>query len=323
MRLLPDLPLYRLTVPTPFPVGPVNLYLITEPEPLLIDTGPAMDGALELLEKLLAESGADVRRLRKILLTHFHQDHCGLAAELAQRSGAVVYAGARERDHLAGDPTLNDFYHQMLKEAGTPPEMIRLVGEHFETIRSMSQPVEEFRPLEELAEIRCGAAAFRPLATPGHTPGHMALWEPERRILIAADTVIKNITPNPFLDRDRSSPNLRFPSLSAYLETLDRIRALDPAVVYSGHGEPVENFPAHHEELLTHHRKREEAVRACLSLGARTVYEVARCLFPDVVGRYNPFLAVSEVYAHLDHMEENGQIRHEMRDGVAIYSLKT
>lgn len=332
MRLTPDLPLHRLTVPTPFPVGPVNLYLLAEPEPVLVDAGPAMPGSLALVEKLLAEAGTGMARLRKILLTHFHQDHVGLAAELAERSGATIFASPCERSHLGGDARSTDFYRRMLEEAGTPAETLRLMTDQFRTIRSVGRPVVQFQSLEGLEEVRCGPATFRTLRTPGHTPGSTSLWEPERRILLAADTVIKHITPNPFLsldeddardhDRQECLSYRRFPSLRAYFESLDRIRALNPAIIHCGHGEPVENFPEHHQGLLAFHRKRLEAIRGCLRRGVQTVYEVAVCLFPEVAGRNNPFLAISEVYAHLDLMEEKGEVSREMRHGVAVYNLK-
>ena len=97
-QLHPDLPLYRVTVPTPFPVGPVNLYAIREPEPVLLDTGPATPNALENLAALLAQCGMDARRLGKIVLTHFHIDHVGIAVPLAKYSGAPIYANPVEAE---------------------------------------------------------------------------------------------------------------------------------------------------------------------------------------------------------------------------------
>lgn len=319
-RIAPDLPLYRLTVPTPFPVGPVNLYLITEPAPVLIDTGPGMEESLQLLEKLLKEAGTEISRLRQILLTHAHQDHCGLAVQIAEHSGARIYAHPRERYHLSYDPKLREFYRAQMEQAGVPAEIQRQIAEHFGSVQSLSEPITDFRSLQDLREVRCGPAAFRPIFTPGHTPGSMSLWEPERRILLSADTVIRHITPNPILDLDESSPNMRFRSLGAMLDTLDRIRALNPAVIHTGHGEPVVDFAEHHDRLLEHHERRRGNIRNCLESGPHTVYEMAFCLFPDA-GRYNSFLAISEIYAHLDLMEEAAEVRREMRDRVAVYSL--
>src|SRR5687767_13920839 len=91
-RLL-DLPLFRLDLPTPFPVGAVNVYLITEPEPVLVDTGTSTPESRARLELLLGEAaGLAVSDLRNIVITHGHLDHYGLAQELAERSGAEIFA---------------------------------------------------------------------------------------------------------------------------------------------------------------------------------------------------------------------------------------
>src|SRR5574341_1755566 len=82
--------LHLIPIPTPFPVGPVNVYL-AEGNPLtLIDTGPKDGAALAALEAGLAQHGRRVEDLRRIVLTHHHADHIGLVARLAARSGAEV-----------------------------------------------------------------------------------------------------------------------------------------------------------------------------------------------------------------------------------------
>ena len=223
-------PLYPISVPTPFDVGPVNMYLITEPEPVLVDTGPGLADSLEVLKKLLGERGVPLERLRKIVLTHAHQDHCGMAAPLAELSGAPIYASPLEGEALRKDSRLGAFYLRMMEEAGLSPEMVARQREHIQAVRAIGGPVDDFRPIEELGALRCGPSTFRVVPTPGHTPGSISLWDSEGRILIAGDTVIKKITPNPFLAPQEGAANGRFRALQNYLETLGRIRALQPAL---------------------------------------------------------------------------------------------
>jgi glyoxylase-like metal-dependent hydrolase (beta-lactamase superfamily II) len=317
-----SVPLYPISVPTPFDVGPVNMYLITEPEPVLVDTGPGLADSLEVLKKLLGERGVALERLRKIVLTHAHHDHCGMAAPLREISGAPIYASPLEGEALRMDPQLGAFYIRMMEQAGLSEEMVGRQREHIQAVRGMGEPVNEFRPIEELGALRCGPSTFRTVPTPGHTPGSISLWDAERRILIAGDTVIKKITPNPFLAPEEGAANGRFRSLQNYMDTLGRIRDLRPALIHCGHGEPVEDFNSHYEWLMTHHQNRLEAVRACLRRKPHTPQEVAVCLFPEAA-REGSFLAVSEVYAHLDLLEEAGEVRRRMQGGVAIYSIET
>jgi glyoxylase-like metal-dependent hydrolase (beta-lactamase superfamily II) len=319
MRLDPGLPLYRLTVPTPFPVGPVNLYLITEPETVLIDTGPDVPGWLPRLEALFAECGVQLGDLRKMVLTHSHQDHCGTAPELAARTGAEIFASEVEGRHFRHDAELDVFYARLIQESGTPPPLIAKMQAMHRQIRSTGQAIAAFHPIAEVAPLACGPARFQVLPTPGHTIGSASLWDPERRILLAADTVIQDITPNPFTAPDPAQPDRRFRSLGVYLETLARIAALDPAVIYGGHGPPITDFAAYHAWALDLHRQRQDAILRCLANGARSVHDVASCLFPEAVP-HGAFLALTEVFSHLDLLEEEGRVRHESREGVAIYS---
>ncbi len=319
-KKLNGLPLHRLSVPTPFEVGPVNLYLITEPQAVLVDTGPGVPGAMGRIEKELAECGMTVENLRKIVVTHAHQDHYGLARQLAKRSGAPIYADPIEGRQLTNDPELQAFYVQLLVTAGMTPEMQARQREQFKEIRASGEALESFRPIDQIGAVRCGAATFQVVPTPGHTAGSFSLWEAERRILIAADTVIEKITPNPFVSPDSTSPTGRFPSLRAYLATLEKIKGMNPATIHCGHGDPVEGFPKHYDWLMNHHHNRQDAVRSCLRNKQQTAQEVAECLFPGPA-KEGSFLALCEVFAHCDLLEDLGEVKHEMRGPVAIYSL--
>jgi glyoxylase-like metal-dependent hydrolase (beta-lactamase superfamily II) len=318
MRISPDLPLYRLTVPTPFPVGPVNLYVISEPEFVLIDCGPRTDEARAELHRLLCEHGLDAARIQRIVLTHAHQDHYGMAAELSRGSGAPVYAHGDDQAAIRHDPSVQAFLAGLIAESGTPPDLADKMHDMMFYLSGVSEPVEDIHPLEELDGIHCGEARFEFVRLPGHTPGSVGLWEPRLRILIGGDTAIERITPNPFSAPDPASPHGRFRSLASYWETFRRIREMNPAVIHAGHLRPITDFPAYEVWSLGLHHQRQQAILAAIRGGARTVHEIALALFPEVVPQ-GAFLALTEVFSHLDLLEEEGRVGSGSRDGVAIW----
>ncbi len=325
MRISPDLPLYRITVPTPFPVGPVNLYVIAEPELVLIDCGPRTNEARTALHQLLGEHGLDAARIQRIVLTHAHQDHYGLAAELARRSGAPVYAHRGDQPAIRHDPAVQQFLSGLIAESGTPPDLAAKMRDMMFYLTGVSEAVENIHPLEELPGVSCGAARFEFVHLPGHTPGSVGLWEPRLRILIGGDTAIEKITPNPFSAPDPAQPHGRFRSLASYWETFHRIRQMNPAVIHAGHLEPITDFPAYQEWSLDLHRRRQHAVLAAIRGGAQTVHEIALALFPEVVPQ-GAFLALTEVFSHLDLLEEEGRVSSGWREAspgpVAIFREK-
>lgn len=315
MQIL-NLPLHKFSIPTPFHVGPVNVYVITEPEVALIDAGPKMPEARRALEQCLSELSLCVKDVKKIFITHGHPDHYGQAAELARESEAMIFASPLDSPHFQ-HRTHSDFFARMFQEAGVTAATIELFNSGFEFVQGLTDPIADYMPVEEGDSIPCGEIQFDVVATPGHTPGSLCFYSSTRRLLIAADTVIKRITPNPILDEDPLSPGARYPSLTHYLSSLEKLRALSPELVCSGHGEDVDAFEPLYEKMLRHHGERQQKILELINGDSKTLWQLAKELFPQV-SEGGRFLALSEVFAHVDLLESRCQVKSQSEDGVRM-----
>ncbi|HEX8843457.1 MAG TPA: MBL fold metallo-hydrolase [Pyrinomonadaceae bacterium] len=309
-----------ISVPTPFYVGPVNCYLIAEDPVTLIDTGPKTKEAVEALREGVRRAGFRVADIRRIVLTHAHEDHCGLAHSLRDEAkDAEVLVHGWETGHRVGRLEYEE-HRQLLVRAGVPSEEIEQMRRMYEKLRTYADALEdhEYSELEDEMELEFTTGALRVVHTPGHTPGSCSFLREADRTLIAGDCVLKRITPNPVLSPDPVDPARRFHSLAEYLVSLARIRSLSPTLVYGGHGEPVNDFEELFNRYLRAVRERQaEVIRLVPKQGA-TAWDVARELFPgaDDVHR---FLAVSESVAHLDLAHLEGRLAVELSDGREVY----
>ena len=325
----------RISVPTPFKVGPVNTYLIAGDPLTLIDAGPDTAEALAALEAGFKAAGRDLRDLRRLVITHGHPDHYGLARRLCETTGCEVYAGAAELPKLLGGPSSVEARRPLLVRAGVPPAVLEELAAIGNVNRSYTQPLEagQVTLLEDGAELTWGvgeaggeardeagdeagdhagdaaghgrpALTLRALHAPGHSPGLICLYEPGTGVLFASDCLLPHITPNPILEPSAPGSSEPWPSLPTYLATLERLEALDVATVLPGHGPLFTDHRRAIARVRRHHRRRLEAVAVALGDGPATAYEVARRVFPKVRG-WDVFLAVSEAVAHLDVLTEN------------------
>jgi hypothetical protein len=123
----------KLVIPTPFPVGPINIYLIIDDPLTLVDTGPKTEEALSALREQLRKLGFIAADLRRIFLTHTHEDHCGLAGALQRESGARVYVHEWEFENISlhRQTRVN---RDLLKRAGVPPEELEKMAGRYELI---------------------------------------------------------------------------------------------------------------------------------------------------------------------------------------------
>ncbi|WP_309095696.1 MBL fold metallo-hydrolase [Streptomyces sp.] len=216
IELLPRLRLLR------FPVGQAYLWRDGD-EWTLVDAGPAGSGAL--IAEAVTALGSDPRAVRRIVLTHFHEDHAGGAAEFAALSGAEVLAHRLDAPFVRGDapgpePVFEDWERPLHERA------LRLL------------PAGDFARPAEVTELAGGevldiGGGARVVHVPGHTDGSVALHLPAHGVLFTGDTVAASpvdgsVIPGVFnLDRDR------------VLAACGRLADLDPDMACFGHGDPV------------------------------------------------------------------------------------
>lgn len=312
--------IFPISVPTPFPVGPVNCYLVAEDPVTLIDAGPKTKEALATLKEGLRRAGVRVFDIKRILLTHTHEDHCGLAKTLRDETkGAEVLVHGWETGHRAGRLEY-DAHRALLTRAGVPDGEITGMRRMYEGVRRYADALEddEHREIVDDEEVKFASGSLRVVHTPGHTPGSCSFVREADRTVFAGDCVLKRITPNPILSPDPVDPAKRFPSLAEYLVSLARVRSFSPTLIYGGHGEPVTDYEELFNRYLRAIRERQaEVVRLVPQAGA-TAWEVAQKMFPgaDDVHR---FLAVSEAAAHLDLAHAENKIALELSGEREVY----
>jgi glyoxylase-like metal-dependent hydrolase (beta-lactamase superfamily II) len=318
---LSSLPAYLhcLTLPTPFPVGPVNVYL-AEGDPLtLIDTGPKAAVSRAALAAGLAALGHTAEAIRRIVITHHHVDHMGLAAELVARSGAEVWTHPYSAPWLADYPGQRQrhlpFFAAIWRAAGVPDPIIALMEQAGAGIAQWLDPLQVTHTFDEGSRLCLGGEAWHVFHTPGHAGGLICLWEPRSRTLLANDHLLRDISSNPVLEPPPLSNGPRPRRLVEYLHHMRRMAALQPALALPGHGNPVTDVVGLVRQRVTFHERRSRRLHEALAGEPRTLWELTQTLFPRVRSGMDHFLALSEVLGHLDLLEDAGRARAEHGSG--------
>ena len=294
---------YQLKVPVPFPLVFVSVYLVEGDDGwTIIDTGYDYPEGREVWESEVRQVGLDLDRdVERIVVTHFHPDHLGLARWLQERSGAPVYMLEGEIHHsreVWNNPDHASFAGHLIRGG-----MDRALAERAAAqMRAKLSLPGEVLPLQEGEKIELGAGAARVLHAPGHADYQVMLHDEGRKMLFSADHVMLEITPNIGL-----WPDTKGRPLARYLESLSGLRGLDADLVLPGHGPLFHDFDGRVDELLLHHEERLDLMHRALGDEPRTAFSVSRELFRYTLSLYERCFALAETLAHLEYLVSEGR----------------
>ncbi|MBO8167584.1 MAG: MBL fold metallo-hydrolase [Thermoanaerobacteraceae bacterium] len=307
----------RLAVPTPFPVGKVNCYLVAAEPVTLIDCGANTPEARRQLIHEFSRRGMTVSDLEQIIITHAHPDHVGLAGWLAEQSGAAVYMHRHERDKICGNLDNKEELVALLRQVGVPEDIIVGLELYFERDRKHIVPLPDCKELEHGNKLSIAGKEFTVLHTPGHSRGHICLYHEGEGIIFSGDTLLEHISPNPVIEMDKQN---RIPSLPCYLQSLTELKKLSIVRVFPGHGSPFYNAAAVMDELIKHHEKRKRQLAGIIEqCSPVTAYDLVQHLYQGL-SEINTFLAVSEVLGHVDLLLNEGQVTaRKDKQGLEVY----
>jgi glyoxylase-like metal-dependent hydrolase (beta-lactamase superfamily II) len=311
-----------MRIPTPFQVGRVNTYLLDDQPLTLVDSGPNSGKALDELERQLASLGHRIEEIELVIITHQHIDHLGLVDIVAKRSGADVaaidavvpfvenYGGDAERDDAEAAA--------LMRRHGISEEVVTALRQVSGSFRAWGAKATVTRPLHDGETLELRDRRLEVQHRPGHSPSDTLFWDEQRRILIAADHLIKHISSNPLISRPLDGSAERTQALVTYLESLKRTRELPAEIVLSGHGEPITDHVALIDERFRLHQRRAEKLYRLIAEQPRTGHELAQALWGDVAVT-QAFLTLSEVIGHVDLLVNAGYVREVEDEEVVRY----
>lgn len=313
--------LFQLEIPLPgSPLKALNAYVIKDPErSLIVDTGMHMEECKLAMLAGLTQLEIDLNQA-DFFITHMHKDHLGLVVELAGGHSKVYFnapdaeiVDSESRWQIITDYTRTSGFAFPISE-------LEAALESHPGYRRYTNGYPEFTILEEGDILTAGGYRFCCVETPGHSRGHLCLYEADKRILISGDHILAGITPN------ISQLSDDMDALHAYLQSLNKIAAYDVDLVLPGHRAIFTDCRGRIKELKEHHWTRAEEVLSILDRGPQNAYQVASKMRWDLsYASWNLFpivqqwFATAEAAAHLHYLEKEHLIEGETSNGKMVF----
>lgn len=305
----------------------MNAYLLAdEQSATLVDCGlhspaEAADHGWDELVGALRACGAEPSDIMRLVLTHPHIDHYGMAGRVVDETGCELWMHEDSRDEL-------EFYAHPAEAAGRMRAMLADHGVSEDELGDLTA-FEDWRPfVSRLVEpavslaggetLAAGGRMWTVIHTPGHSPSHVCLWSETDGILISGDHLLGAITPH--IDFRRGEDD---DPLGEFLESLRKIEELEPALVLPGHGRPFEDGATRARVIARHHDRRLGSILQVIRNEPHSASEITDEIFGNTLLHFQRRLALGEALSHLAYLRARGEVERIQRDDGRFVYRKT
>ena len=305
-RVLPGV--FRLRLPLPWPGVPhCNAWAVAAGDGfVLFDTGMHGPDSLANLERALAMCHLRLEDTQLIVCTHTHSDHCGEAATIVERVGCEVWMHPNHElmTRMLDDPdAVLARRLEVARQSGVPDETLRAyVASRGKVESGIAGPIVPDRDLVSGVTVGTDLGEWVAYETPGHSPSHVCLFQPERRLLISGDHLLGRISlyfefgypPDP---------------VGEFLPSLDVVERLGARLCLAGHGRTFTDVHAHIQGNRQLVGERLASVRSALDGAEMAAFELLPHVYGDGLSVENGQRLLNEILGCLTHLEAIGEIR--------------
>lgn len=314
----------RIELPVGWAMGTVNAYLFTQPEIILVDTGVKSEAGWTALVEGLAPHGVAIRDIARVVVTHPHVDHFGLAGRIVAESDATVWVFDQGAPWLVSLQAMwaervAYYRRDFLPRLGLPLEDERLVLLGIEELAALADPVPGDRvvPFRAGGALRMGGQSWQIIHTPGHAAAQTVFYQPDTQQLLSADMLLA-AAPAPVIEQPPAGEARREPELPLFLRSLDALDALAIETVLPGHGRP---FGDAHRVIARQRRRIRQRRDECLELirgGLHTIPPLVEKMYAHQppAGR---LAGLWMLIGYLDLLVADGLVREETIGSVYHY----
>ena len=310
-------------LPMPIALDHINIYLLDDGDSwVLIDTGLADTKSIEIWTNILKKY-LSKRPIQKIIVTHFHPDHVGLAGWLIERTDAefwmtqIEWLSARQA-YLTVDSGFPQVMSAFYKKANLKPDLIKIYEDIGNDYRSMVTPIPlEYERIEHSTSFKIGDRVWKPVFGSGHSPDHVSFYCEKERIMLGGDMLLPRITP--IIAVWWQEPNAD--PLKGYIEFLETLGSIgSDALILPAHNRPYKELQTRVADLIFHHNERLEITyEACKN--ENSANSIMQKLFTRKLDPFQTRFAIGETIAHINNLIKKGTLKRRLDDdGVYFYS---
>lgn len=318
-EVFPNIYLNEIPLPNN-PLKALNSYiLMSDTRNIIIDTGFNIKACKDAMMQGILELKLDLAQT-DLVLTHMHADHTGLADDL-RKLGCRVLIGKKDGEILnrfraTGDRISEKMFNALdLDQDGQNTFSQKEFGKN-------TSEVFEYDPLAEGDILNIGPYVLEVIDIPGHSPGHIGLYERKEKIFFGGDHILNEITPN------ITFWSYEYDSLGAYLASLKKIHGFQIDWVLPAHRSLIKDYRQRIEELIDHHQERLAEVMAIIREGEKTASQTAAEMHWDLSYDHwddfpgtQKYFAAGEAMSHLEHLVFAGIAQRVKENGTVYYRL--